>query len=166
MGPTSKTTPSPPASSTTATVVQKLTLSITAAQYTGNVKTVMETAVGIVYKIFVNNAWLTNCAVKSKVSSRRAVIVEFTATMPAAQGAAANTAAKGLTVTKLATAATQAKSALGASYANTTIPTVSNIQAASCTGICATFAGVAGTSMGVSTMLIAIAFGFLTILQQ
>merc|ERR1711865_614788 len=121
MGPTSKTTPSPPASSTTATVVQKLTLSITAAQYTGNVKTVMETAVGIVYKIFVNNAWLT---------------------MLSAQGAAANTAATGMTVTTLATAATQAKSALGASYANTTIPTVSNIQTASCTGICTTTAGV------------------------
>merc|ERR1712054_101707 len=72
------------------TITQQVTLSITAAQYTGNVKTVMETAYGIALGIYTTTGtagFKTGCSVSSS-AARRSATVTFVATAKTALGSA------------------------------------------------------------------------------
>merc|ERR1711865_155563 len=138
-----------------ATITQTISLDLLASEYVGQVMTIMNTAVGIAYKLYVNKNWLTGCSVTSAVSSRRAISVKFTSKMPKAKAATANTASKAMTKDSLVVAATQAKTDLGSAYSNVTVPTVVTIATPSCSG-----AGCSGSFSGVIS---AVSFSVLTL---
>merc|ERR1719181_1437208 len=110
--------PSPPAGSVTMT--QKVTLSITAAQYNGNMVTLMNTAYGIVLAIYVpatgGGSWRQGCSVTSAVSSRRTVVIQFTATVSPAYATTAQANSKSMSAGNLQAAASTAKTDLGAAF--------------------------------------------------
>jgi len=110
-------------------ITQRTTLDITsAAAYTGDLKTVCEVGVGIVYGIYspTKAAYETGCSMASTVVTRRAdVVVEFTATVSAAKARSADSAAQGMTATSLTAALAQAKTATGKT--SVTLPTVKSV---------------------------------------
>merc|ERR1712072_829518 len=97
------------------TITQAVTLSITSAQYSGNYKTLMETAYGIALSIYDTSAsppaFFTGCSVTS-TAARRSAVVTFAATA--------------LTTTSMTTAISSAKTSLGSAYTSLTV-TVSNV---------------------------------------
>merc|ERR1712188_81065 len=132
----------------------------------------MNTAYGIHLGIYVTTAasggrragsWRQGCSVSSAVSSRRAVVIQFTATVSAAHATSARTNSASMSAANLQNAAAQAKTDLGSAYASVVIPTVSAVQAPTCTGSnCGTTSGAASTtasmfavlaSMGICKML-------------
>jgi hypothetical protein len=150
-------------------MTQKVTLSITAAQYNGNMKTLMNTAYGIVLAIYVpasgGGSWRQGCSVTSAVSSRRTVVIQFTATVSPAYATTAQANSKSMSAGNLQAAASSAKTDLGAAFASLTIPTVSNVQAPTCTGTnCGTTSGASSTSASMLALLAAI--GICKILQH
>merc|ERR1719498_177837 len=84
--------PSPPSTATAVSITQVAVLSITAAEYTGNIKTLMETAYGIGIGIYeqTGGTWgyATGCSVSSS-AARRSARVTFVATVSATKSAAA-----------------------------------------------------------------------------
>merc|ERR1712159_48584 len=112
-------------------ITQVLTLSVTAAQYTGNTKTLAETAYGIGIGIYdtANSAYFTGCSVTS-TAARRSAVVTFVAVASATKSAAAETAANGLTPTLMAGHITAAKTALGSAYSSISL-SVTNVASPS-----------------------------------
>jgi len=109
-------------------ITQVITLSVSAAQYTGNLKTVCETAYGIVLEIYDNSAtppaWHTGCSVSSS-AARRSAQVTMIAQVSAAKAATADTKATQLSQTGGTTtfnnAVTSAKTALGSAFSSVTV---------------------------------------------
>jgi len=114
------------ASGTTTTgavsVTQVVTLSISASQYTGNMKTLMETAYGMALGIYdtANSAYFTGCSVTSS-AARRSASVTFVAQVSSTKSAAAQASANALTPTSLNAAVLLAKAALGSAYSSLTV---------------------------------------------
>merc|ERR1712188_250518 len=134
----------------------------------------MNTAYGIHLGIYVTTAasggrragsWRQGCSVSSAVSSRRAVVIQFTATVSATYATSAGANSKSMSAANLQNAAAQAKTDLGSAYANLVIPTVSAVQAPVCTGSnCGTTSGASSTSASMLALLAAI--GICKILQH
>jgi len=114
------------ASGTTTTgavsVTQVVTLSISASQYTGNMKTLMETAYGMALGIYdtANSGYFTGCSVTSS-ATRRSASVTFVAQVSSTKSAAAQASANALTPTSLNAAVLLAKAALGSAYSSLTV---------------------------------------------
>merc|ERR1711988_1436157 len=125
---------------TAKTITQVLVLSVTAAQYTGNIKTVVETAYGIGLGIYDTSAsppaYFTGCSVTS-TAARRSARVTMTAEVSAAKSDAATSAATGMTTTAMATHIAAAKTALGSAYASVTV-TVTGVEAPTITNASST----------------------------
>jgi hypothetical protein len=134
------------------TITQTVVLSISAAQYTGNIKTLMETAYGIGLGIYeqTNNvwAWATGCSVTSS-AARRSARVTFVATVSATKSASAQSSASTLNAATLNNHVTAAKAALGSAYSGITV-SVTGVEtptvAAGGSGTTATTGGTGTTS--------------------
>merc|ERR1711959_322704 len=139
--------------STTATITQSVVMAISASQYTGDLKLVAETGYGIVLGIYTagnTNAWTTGCSVSSAAARRNTATITFTATMPTANSAAANTAAAAMTPASLTTGMNSAKTALN--KASVTVPTVNSVATPTCSG-CSSTSGAGSLSLGVATLV-------------
>merc|ERR1712054_325666 len=110
------------------TITQQVTLSITAAQYTGNVKTVMETAYGIALGIYTTTGtagFKTGCSVSSSAAR--------------------------LTTTVLNNAVASAKTALGSAYSSVTV-SVTGVSAPAISG--ATTSGASQLSLSLAGLAV------------
>jgi len=103
---------------------------LTTTQYTGDLKLVAEAgygkAIGIYDTVAVPPAFRANCGVESS-ASRRAITVEFTATVSATYATAAKSSADTLIASEVTTAMTSVNTAMSKSV---TIPTVGTIGTA------------------------------------
>merc|ERR1711970_888250 len=142
----------------TATLKQKITFAIAASAYTGQVKTLAETAFGKTLSLWTTSGWVSGASVSSAVVTRRSSTkVEFTATMPKTLSAAAHTAAKAISKESFAATMQATKPALGSSYANVAVPTVSAIEAPACSTCSTTTSGAGSLSFSVATLVGALA---------
>merc|ERR1711924_158886 len=143
---TSGASPSP--TPTAKKITQTVTFSLTKSQYDADpkFKTLVEVGYGITLTIYNKDAtppaWEAGCSVTS-TAARRSVQVTFVATTSAAKGAAVLTAANALTgnAATLNTNLALAKTALGADYASITVPTATNVAAASSVDVSSTASG-------------------------
>merc|ERR1711939_18580 len=140
----------------TATLKQKITFAIPASDYTGQVKTLAETSFGVTLKLWTVSGWVSGASVTSAVVTRRSSTkVEFTATMPKTLSAAAHTAAKAITKESFAATMAATKTALGSSFANVNVPTVSAVETPICSTCATTTSGAASVTFSAGALLVA-----------
>merc|ERR1712159_547457 len=147
-----------------ATIVQKLSMSGTQTDYTGNVKSLAEQAYGKVLGIFDTTAsppaYATGCSVTSEASARRAYTVTFTATTSASTGNAATTAATALTSNIAAfTSAAAAVKAANNAYNTVTAPTATSAATATTTAV-PTVSGAFTVTTSIMAMAVAVLAAF------
>merc|ERR1712159_770258 len=155
--PPANPSPSPPSSGSSGTtisgagtVTQVVTLNIAASQYTGNTKTLMESAYGYVLGIYTSAGWATDCSVTSS-AARRTSSVTFVATVSSTKSAAAQTNANAMTVNILTSAVSSAATLLGSAYtALVSTITVTGVQSPSFAA--ATTSGVAKLSLSLAAL--------------
>merc|ERR1712159_442318 len=144
-----------------ATIVQKLSISGTQTDYTGNVKSLAEEAYGKVLGIFDTTAtppaYATGCSVTSEASARRAYTVTFTATTSASTG---NAAATALTSNIAAfTSAAAAVKAANNAYNTVTAPTATSAATATTTAV-PTVSGAFTVTTSIMAMAVAVLAAF------
>merc|ERR1712159_403291 len=147
-----------------ATIVQKLSMSGTQTDYTGNVMSLAEEAYGKVLGIFdttaTPQAYATGCSVTSEASARRAYTVTFTATTSASTGNAATTAATALTSNIAAfTSAAAAVKAANNAYNTVTAPTATSAATATTTAV-PTVSGAFTVTTSIMAMAVAVLAAF------
>jgi hypothetical protein len=131
-------------------VKQEVTFGIAAADYTGDVKTLVERSYGLATKICTGNctAWSTGYSLASAAARRASCKVTFTTTCAdKTKSAAAATAATAITKDTMKTQMTTLKTQAGLAG---TVPTVSSVAAPKDSAAVVAAASTNGVSTGLA----------------